>query len=114
MLSTIQFTRFLKENRLAEKKRIKKNKSAETLCLEDKQKYSLNRHLLQFQKSRKRQIVHKRFSFSFLSFFNLKSSCIKYRLFVQDNCTSQKTEIYKHTQGNVNQINYSKKSYYLS
>lgn len=35
----------------------------------------------------KRQIVHERFSFSFL---NLKSSCIKYRLFVQDNCTSQK------------------------
>lgn len=45
MLSTIQFTRFLKENRLSEKKR-KEKKSAETLCLEDKQKYSLNRHFV--------------------------------------------------------------------
>lgn len=43
VLSTIQFTRFLKENRPTEKRN--KSKSAETLCL-DKQKYSLNRHFV--------------------------------------------------------------------
>lgn len=51
MLSTIQFTRFLKRSidQLKEEKKLKSRevKSAETLlCLEDKQKYSLNRHFV--------------------------------------------------------------------